>query len=248
MIEWSIAALRMTCGFGALCMAAMLAELSANKLPAWVAISVALVPLVAFIFVRPNEMSASVVRAFQLAASIYYFALATILTIMFFETPVRVRGWPIYLVGIAVGAIPCILVLWKSIGCLRTHSSNDDNFTESILNKIPPLRRQQFAIIESAKARILSWAHQRRIPLHCVHFIVPFVDTDFSLSVWFFYKIDADIPSEGTKELVEISAAFLEILRSLDYPPEWLTGVNFVFDSHEHVERDYEGNYFYRLR
>jgi hypothetical protein len=110
-------------------------------------------------------------------------------------------------------------------------------------------RDRQFHVIEDARARILDWSRKREVPLHRVEFVVPFVPSDFSLSVWFFYETNAQLARAqtggGTKEL---TSAFMSILRTIGYSDQWLPEVQFGFDSHENVEANYEGSYFYRLR
>ena len=49
-------------------------------------------------------------------------------------------------------------------------------------------RDEQFRIIDSAKRHILAWAKQAAIPLYAVEYVVPFGETDFGLSAWFFYE------------------------------------------------------------
>lgn len=229
-------------------MAALLAEVAQKQIPVWLAIAMAMLPVAVFVFVRPDEMSTNIVRACQTAASLWYFAMAIILALLYFETAVLVRGWPVYFMGLSVGSLPCTVVLWREIRSLRMQSQIRDISHEATTSTIPPLRHKQFAILEAAIDRLLSWARQSNIPLHRVEVVVPFVETDFSLSVWLFYTTDDDLFREEAKGYARMSETFLEILKSLDYPPDWLAGVTFTFNSHEHVERDYQGSYFYRLR
>ncbi|OLE23160.1 MAG: hypothetical protein AUG44_22860 [Actinobacteria bacterium 13_1_20CM_3_71_11] len=110
-------------------------------------------------------------------------------------------------------------------------------------------RKQQFAHIAAAKTALLGWAQSNDIPLVRVEFVVPFVETDFSLSVWLFYDTNANVTraaADGTTTNVE--QEFQSILSAAGYPTDWLSRVSFYIDSHENVERDYEGSYFYRLR
>ena len=110
-------------------------------------------------------------------------------------------------------------------------------------------RKQQFAHIEAAKAQLQAWAEANDIPLVHVDFVVPFVETDFSLSVWLFYDTDrnvADLDRDGTTSRAQ--QEFLSILGASGYPAAWLPDVAFSVDSHETVERNHEGSYFYRLR
>ncbi len=108
---------------------------------------------------------------------------------------------------------------------------------------------EQFEYIENARHTILSWARSQQIPLHRVEYVVPFVDMDFSLSAWLFFETDDQLRQQRTiRRLATIKNTFKGILQSLGYAPEWIREIGFVFDSHENVERNYEGNYFYRLR
>lgn len=110
-------------------------------------------------------------------------------------------------------------------------------------------REEQFAFIASAKASVLASARRDGIPLHRIEFVVPFVDDDFGLWVWFFYETDDQLQSAVRTGWSEaLKAELLRALRSTGYAEEWLDAVGFAFDSHENVLRDYEGSYFYRLR
>lgn len=83
-------------------------------------------------------------------------------------------------------------------------------------------RDEQFACIEMARRQILTWAQAHGILLHRVEYVVPFVETDFGLAVWFFFKTDEELQkvSEGGRE-AEIKSAFVDILRSIGYANEW---------------------------
>jgi hypothetical protein len=110
-------------------------------------------------------------------------------------------------------------------------------------------RAEQFAYIGQAKGAVLAQTRQDGIPLHRLEFVVPFVPDDLSLSVWVFFETDDQLRRarrEGWSDSVEIN--LIRALRSAGYPKEWLAMVEFAFDSHEHVVRDYDGSYFYRLR
>ena len=112
MIAWSNAQLKLTAGIGALGVTALLADISHNQRPAWLAIAIALLPIVIFLFVRPDEMPRSVVLPLQVFAAIWYLALAAILTVLFFQLPQRPQGWPVYFVCLGIGCIPCVVISW----------------------------------------------------------------------------------------------------------------------------------------
>ena len=117
------------------------------------------------------------------------------------------------------------------------------------MTEIPAARKDQFDAIERARKETLTWTATQRIPLHRIEFIVPFVETDFSLDVWLFFDTDdtlAAVRGDGRHAVVE--QTFLAALIATGYPPDWLEKVVFSSDSHENVERNFEGSYFYRLR
>ena len=117
------------------------------------------------------------------------------------------------------------------------------------MTRIPAARKVQFDAIGRARKETLRWAGAQRIPLHRIEFIVPFVDTDFSLDVWMFYDTDDNLAAvRGDGRCAAVEQAFLAALTTIGYPPDWLENVVFSSDSHENVERNFEGNYFYRLR
>lgn len=110
-------------------------------------------------------------------------------------------------------------------------------------------REDQFKFIEAARAQLMESANASSVPLHRVEFVVPFVETDFSLSAWFFLETDAQLNGRDAKRWTTwLKSEFLKILRAQDYPARWLGEVGFAFDSHENVVENFEGSYFYRLR
>ena len=110
-------------------------------------------------------------------------------------------------------------------------------------------RDEQFAYIEAARTSILQRARERGIPLQRMEFVVPFVDTDFGLSAWFFYETDEQLRRAGdTGWPNQLETHFTEALRVLGYAPDWLSNVEFFYDLHENVFINYKGSYFYRVR
>ncbi len=110
-------------------------------------------------------------------------------------------------------------------------------------------RGEQFAYIETARASLLLWAREQGIPLHGIEFVVPFVHTDFSVSIWCFYETHDQLQRSGAMQWSErLASHFTELLLGLGYAASWLPEARFYFDSHENVVRNYEGSYFYRLR
>jgi FtsH-binding integral membrane protein len=113
MIAWTNIKLKLTSGIGALCTTALLADISRQTLPIWLVTVIALVPLSVFVFVRPDEMPRSIVLPLQIFAAVWYLVLSAVLSVLFFGMTEREKGWPIYFIGLAVGAVPCVAVLWR---------------------------------------------------------------------------------------------------------------------------------------
>lgn len=113
MIAWSNTKLRFTSGIGALCTIGLLADISRQKVPFWIALIAALLPLLIFVFTRPDELRRSIVMPLQVFASLWYLFLAVVLSVAFFQLSERTRGWPVYFIGLAIGCIPCVIVLWR---------------------------------------------------------------------------------------------------------------------------------------
>ena len=105
-------------------------------------------------------------------------------------------------------------------------------------------KRELESLVAEAKELRSAWAKEEGIPLHRLEYMVPFVDTSFSLAVWFFYKTDAQLHARNAEDGANrMRNAYLDILRQLKYPVAYLSEVEFHFDSHEKVKRKYDGNY-----
>lgn len=107
--------------------------------------------------------------------------------------------------------------------------------------------RRAFKIIDKARSKLLSWSRHGDTPIHRVEFIASFEEWSKSLGGFVFYERDADVEryaEDGTSKSIEDQ--FLDILKSLRYPFAKFPEVDFVFDSHERVEREYEGSYYFR--
>jgi hypothetical protein len=107
----------------------------------------------------------------------------------------------------------------------------------------------QLNYVDSIKKLMLDWAKQNEIKLHTIDCVVPFVIADKSLSVWLFYEteqIKNGYETNGKNEVVKNK--YLHLLKEENYPNEYLKEVCFFIDTDENVVKNFEGNYFYRLR
>jgi hypothetical protein len=114
-INWSNIKLKFTSGIGCLGMAGLWSEVYGKHLPFWVVMLVTMPPLVIFLFLKPDELRPSLVRPLHCIAAIWYFTLAIGLTILFFNNGKKTAGWPIAFVCLAIGSIPCGVVLWRTL-------------------------------------------------------------------------------------------------------------------------------------
>ena len=106
-----------------------------------------------------------------------------------------------------------------------------------------------FKIIGKAKSKLLGWARRREVPIHRIVQVASFEEGSKTLSVFVFYERDTDVmrcSEDGTSE--SIKGQYLTMLKKLRYPFDKFPKIYFTFDSHEQVEREYEGSYFFRTR
>ncbi len=115
MVDWSPIKLKFTLGIGALCSVAIIGELSQNAIPAWLAVGIAVFPFAVFVFADPGDVRHSVARFLQVGASLWYLAVNSVLVVLFLLGGDLNRGWPILLIGLAVGAVPCLIVLGRAV-------------------------------------------------------------------------------------------------------------------------------------
>jgi hypothetical protein len=112
-LSWSNTGYKLTLGVGSLVIAGMLSELWQDVLPAWAGVGIALLPVVLFVFVHPGELPARVVWVAHVLAAIWYLALAVGLAVLLAASKPLPRGWPVALLFLAMGAIPCGTVLYQ---------------------------------------------------------------------------------------------------------------------------------------
>lgn len=91
-------------------------------------------------------------------------------------------------------------------------------------------RTQKLQILDQARQLTLTWAFDQGCDLLRIEFVLPFVETDFSLDVWFFFKTDEVVTildrNGFTRKLAE---QFLDTLQVQGGPPELIAGVNCRF-------------------
>jgi hypothetical protein len=110
-------------------------------------------------------------------------------------------------------------------------------------------RDRAYAIIDQAKNQLLQWAQLQRIAIHTIEYVAVFENWTKDIGVWIFFETDKELRSCEHSSLVDqIKTQYLCILRELNYPFDLFPNVIFQFDSHENVQRNYQGSYFYRLR
>ena len=113
-LAWSATRLKFTLGIGSLGLAALMGEIYGKSLPFWIILPVILLPLCIFVFIQPNEgLAVAQVRRFQAFGACWYLAAASFCLCRFFAASPRPAALLIYSLCLAVGAIPCVMVLWR---------------------------------------------------------------------------------------------------------------------------------------
>jgi hypothetical protein len=107
----------------------------------------------------------------------------------------------------------------------------------------------QLSHVDKIKDLTLSWAKSADIKLHNIETVVPFVLTDKSLDVWFFFDTDQLVQTYTKNGVIDsVKQKYLDFLKTDNYPADYLAQVTFTVDSYENVLKNFEGSYFYRLR
>ena len=114
MIRWSPIKLKFTLGIGSLASIALLSELSQKAIPAWLAVGIVILPLVVFLFADPDDIPRSVAQVLQVGASLWYLVVNSILAVLFVMAGLK-GGWWLMFIFLAVGAIPCLIVIGRAV-------------------------------------------------------------------------------------------------------------------------------------
>ena len=95
----------------------------------------------------------------------------------------------------------------------------------------------------------MARAKSAAVPLHRVEFVVSFTPRDFSMSAWLFFETDVQHRGRDAKRWkMWLKLELPKALRSLEYPEKWIAKIDYCFDSHENVVKNYEGSYCGFLR
>ena len=122
----------------------------------------------------------------------------------------------------------------------RLDSANSDNDVEVL--------HPGYDAIERAKLGLLAWAKEAGIPIRALEYVATFESWDDGIGVWIFYETNADLESAKVTSNGLVRERLLAELRAANYPFKDFPEISFEFDSHENVEANYQGNYYYRLR
>jgi hypothetical protein len=108
--------------------------------------------------------------------------------------------------------------------------------------------KQGWVSLKSAEKAFRAWMASKSIPVERIEYVATFEDWDTNTEVYVFFPTNADLERHKTDGAIqEIEAHYRQLLSDAHYPfDRW--PVVFLFDSHENVLKNYEGNYFYRLR
>ena len=135
-------------------------------------------------------------------------------------------------------------VLRKGMAASRADAGERSSIMTRDSESMPPERATQFRVIHVARVSLLERARSEGVHLEHVEYVVPFVETDFTLSAWLFYSSEEEVTSyllDGTSD--RMREQLKSILVSAGYPMAWLPGVECYFASKERVDACFEGSY-----
>ena len=112
-----------------------------------------------------------------------------------------------------------------------------------------PQQLEYFRKIKVAKENTLAWAKSARIPLIHIEHVATFETWDRGIEVWCFFETEAQHRQyEADGVATRVSDHYRAQLKDEEYSFDQFPEVLFHFDSREHVDSKFEGNYFYRVR
>ncbi len=107
---------------------------------------------------------------------------------------------------------------------------------------------RQWIKIKNAEQILRLWAEIRQIPFYRMEFVTG-ESMYIGLGVYIFYKTNQELKHYTKNGVLEqTKQKFMGILKEIGYIEEFNDNVNFSFDSDEHVQKNYKGNYGLRLK
>ena len=104
---------------------------------------------------------------------------------------------------------------------------------------------RQKELVHKAIEIFLKVLEKKEVSLHELDY---FSHYGYSLDVCIFYKTDRELKQFEENGVTEqAKQEFMKILEEIGYIEEFNDNVRFVFDSDEHVQRNYNGNYGLRF-
>ena len=116
-IGWTATQLKLTSGIGALGTAALsgIAMGKGTGVTTWLMVAASGLPFMLFLIFHPDHFSRRIVMAGQAIASLLYICWVVFISVVLFlggpNPATDSCGWPIMYVFVAVGMIPCVIVL-----------------------------------------------------------------------------------------------------------------------------------------
>jgi hypothetical protein len=108
--------------------------------------------------------------------------------------------------------------------------------------------REGWKSLKAAEQAFKNWVKSNGISIERVEHVATFEKWDKNTEIYIFFTTDLEMKRvRSENEFPEIENQYRQFLLNAKYPfDHW--PVIFVFDSEENVKKNYEGNYFYRLR
>jgi hypothetical protein len=94
------------------------------------------------------------------------------------------------------------------------------------------------AMIEEARKLLSEWAAVQQIDLLRVEPVTPAINLNKAFSVWLFFNTDKQLKEyEAKGTLQQLKDRFVNSLRELNCPEDYLQGIIFFPDTQENVKR-----------
>ncbi|MEO9503259.1 hypothetical protein [Nonlabens ulvanivorans] len=81
-----------------------------------------------------------------------------------------------------------------------------------------------------------------------IQHVITWEQWDDGIGVYIFTKTNKELNGLSKTDIKNLKTEYLSGLKRNNYPFDKFPNIVFEFDSHQNVQENYEGSYFYRLR
>jgi hypothetical protein len=107
---------------------------------------------------------------------------------------------------------------------------NSDNKTSTL--------PEELRCIEEARELTINWAQEANLNIAAIDLVTASILIHKKFSVWFFYATDTEmITNQDNGNINLVKEQFIQNLKKLNCPEEYIQEINFFTDSYENVKR-----------